>query len=192
MFGRFFRQSQKLGKFEFRCPDCGELHSGSPSFAYAKPSYFFDVPEEQREARIQLSDDLCRISPAADEEGGETFYFIRVTLDVPIHGAEDPFCWGVWVSQSEESFNRYVASFSEDQSEDGSFGWLTVTIPHYNRRQSGEVFESLACDVKWGGSGRRPKAILHETSHPLYEDQANGISWETAVQIARSMLHPDQ
>lgn len=190
MIRRLFGLGRNPKTFEFECPDCGEIHSGSPSFAYAKPTYFFDVPESERDRRTKLSDDLCTISPASDDADGETIYCIRVTLDVPIHGAPDPFCWGVWVTQSEESFQRYVDTFSGDQSGDGSFGWLAVTMPHYNLSPPGEPFASLGCDVEWGAEGKRPKAIVQEAEHQLFVDQRDGISWKKAITLARAMMHP--
>jgi hypothetical protein len=187
---RLFGLGRNPRTFEFKCPDCQDVHRGSPSFAYAKPTYYFDVLEPERDKRIKLSDDLCTILPAEDDEGGEPIYCIRATLDVPIHGAPDPFCWGVWVTQSEENFNKYIETFSNDQSGSGSFGWLAVTMPHYNLSPPGEPFESLACDVEWGAVGKRPKIIIYESAHQLFLDQSNGIDWETAILLARAMMHP--
>jgi hypothetical protein len=182
--------SPGVGTFEFQCSECGEIHRGSPSFSYKKPSYYFDVPEAEREARVDINDDLCRIRPLQEDSEGQTIYCIRTTLDVPIHGADEPFCWGVWVTQSEESFKRYVETWDQDQSGDGSFGWLAVTMPYYNRRNPGEPFDSLKCDVRWGRKGQRPKVELQSCDHPLYIDQRDGISWETAIEIARLWPHP--
>ena len=175
--------------FEFRCSKCGEVHRGSPSFSYAEPIYCLDVPEAERGDRITISDDLCRILPAGGQEDAGTIYCIRTTLDIPIHGAEEPFCWGVWVTQSKDNFDRYVDTFSEDQSSDGSFGWLAVTMPHYKTTGEGDFIEHLECNVEWGAPGRRPKVLLHESSHPLSVDQRNGIEWEKAVAIASQYLH---
>ena len=81
---------------------------------------FFDVPEEEREARIQVNEDLCRIRLADDET--QFSYFIRVILEIPIKGATEPFMWGVWVSQSQDSFERYRETFDQNQPEEQSFG----------------------------------------------------------------------
>lgn len=171
--------------FEFRCADCGEIHRGSPSFAYAKPVCWFIVPEDQRAERLQLDTDTCVLD-------GDEFY-IRTILEIPILDAEEPFTWGVWVSQSEESFRRYVDTYDEDQSGDGSFGWLPVTMPGYDRtadRPDADGFECLGCDVTWRSPGQRPTLTLHENDHPLYHDQVNGISWDRAIELARLMMHP--
>ena len=76
--------------FEFRCDCCGRIHAGSPSFAYNRPFAYFIVPEDERDSRIEIDSDTCAID-------GESFY-IRTILEIPIHGADEPFTWGVWVS----------------------------------------------------------------------------------------------
>lgn len=148
------------------------------------------MPEAERAERVTASDDLCVIRPSSDDPEGMTTYWIRATLDVPIHGAAEPFCWGVWVSQSKESFERYQATFDDDQSGDGSFGWLPVHMKHY--RDPDGSWPTLECDVEWGSSGQRPKIKLWESDNPLYQDQRDGISWDQAVAIARPLMHTNE
>ena len=167
--------------FEFRCGDCGEMHRGSPSFGYNKPPMYFTVPETERPERVQLTADTCVID--------DDTYFIRGLLELPIHEVEDPFAWGVWVTQSRESFERYVETFEQDQSGDGSFGWLDVTMPGYIEDDNDGEWETLACDVHWGGDGQRPLIVPQECDHPLYIDYANGMSWERAIFLAQQVMH---
>jgi len=174
-------------EFSFKCSLCDGLHQGPPSFAHRKPPYYFDVPEAERARRIELTDDLCRILPGP--AGGDTIHCIRATLEIPIVDSRDPFVWGVWVTHSEEAYRRYQATFDQDQSGDGAFGWLAVVMPHYRRTRPGDYLEHLACDVEWGRRGQRPKVIVQSCDHPLYEDQSDGITWETAVEIARLTMH---
>lgn len=180
MLGRLFG---KKG-FSYRCSECGELHTGAPSFSFKYPIYYLDVPEVERENQILLSDDLCQIEPGADDPDGEMIYCIRVILEIPIKGSHDPFTWGVWVTQSKESFERYAETFGEDQSAEVSFGWLAVNMPFYNNTERGEPLEHLECDVQWGIVGQRPEVHLWECDHQLSVDQRNGISWEKAAEIA--------
>jgi len=190
---RLFGLGANPKTFEFKCADCGALHRGSPSFGYKHPPQYLDVPEEDRAARVWLSEDACVISPAAGEQSGKPDYYIRGILEVPIHGASEPFLWGVWVTQSKESFDRYLETFRKDQSDDGSFGWLPVSMPHYRRIGQGEQLENLRCNVVWqgqiNGRGQRPLIQLQECDHPLFIDQRDGISWERAIEIARLVMH---
>lgn len=167
--------------FEFRCRQCGELHVGSPSFSYDQPLEAMLVPEEERPSRLRLGSDLCVVDDKA--------FYIRAMLEIPIHGAEEPFCWGVWVSQSKESFDRYVETYDRDQSGDGSFGWLVVTMPGYGERDEAGNWPVLACDVRWGKPGKRPQVVPHACEHVLYLDFADGISWERAMELATLTMH---
>ena len=178
---RWFSLESASQRFQFRCECCGQIHSGSPSFAYQKPVGYFMVPEEERDDRVMLTEDLCSIDD-------ETFY-IRGLLELPIEGVEEPFSWGLWISQSRESFERYVETFDQDQSGDGSFGWLPVTMPGYIDSNSDAEWESLACDVEWQGPGSRPIIVPHRSDHPLSRDHANGITWDRAIEMAQAVMH---
>lgn len=170
-----------LNTFEFCCSACGQTHSGSPSFAYAQPAFCFTVPEDERQSRIQSDADTCII----DDE----YFFVRTILEIPIIGASEPYTWGVWVSQSRESFERYLATYHRDQTGDRSFGWLTVTIPGYVDNSGVSEWDSLACDVEWAGPGQRPLLRLHDSDHQLVADQRFGISWERAIELSRLTMH---
>jgi hypothetical protein len=41
-----------------------------------------------------------------------------VCLEVPIHGVSEPFIWGVWVSASKASFDRYVETYNAPNTGD--------------------------------------------------------------------------
>lgn len=156
--------------------------------AYKRPIYYFWVPEDQREARCHGDDDVYIIKADPENPDDQDVYAIRCTLDIPIKGVKEPFCWGLWVTQSKESFERYVQTFKQDQSEDGSFGWLAVDMPHYCRNGPNEPVESLGCDIQWGRKGKRPKIVIRACDHPLYLDQAQGIDWDRAMEIAQSQM----
>jgi hypothetical protein len=164
------------------------MHEGPPSFAHKRPPYYFDVPEPERASRVEINDDLCRIAPIR-ADGSDAIYCIRATLDIPIIDSDAPFCWGVWVTHSEDAFQRYEATFDLDQTDDGAFGWLAVVLPYYRRTAPGDFLEHLACDVEWGPKGHRPKVIVRPCDHPLYRDQSEGITWDKAVEIARLAMH---
>ena len=165
--------------FEFRCHECGRIHRGSPSFSTDGPPISPDIEDE----RIVIDTDTCVID---DEE-----FFIRGMLEVPIEGAREPFSWGLWVSQSRESFERYVETYDKDQSDDGSFGWLAASLPGYDRSPDGGDPIVLACDVYWRDVGLRPLIVPHECDHQLYRDVVNGISWDRAIELARLIMHPE-
>ena len=185
------RKRAREREFEFLCSACGEVHRGPPSVNYDVPPSFDDVPEDARERRIALSDDLCHILPPGNEPDGRSAYFIRGVLDVPIVGADEPFRWGVWVSQAEETFERYVDTFGEDPTGLKSFGWLLANLPGYRELDEDGAYAWLPCDVDWGPAGQRPRIDVQECDNPIYREQRDGMSWERAAELVETMMHPD-
>lgn len=167
--------------FAFKCSCCGELHEGSPSIGYRMPDQYASLSQEQRAAMGELSEDLCTIS---HDDGVD--YFIRTILEVPIHGVEEPFLWGIWVSLSEKSYRRYVETYDDPVEGDGFFGWVCNEIPAY-------PFEGARpADVHVQLGRQRPKVILHRNGReqdPLVRDQVHGISAMRAQEIAEQVFH---
>ncbi len=168
--------------FAYRCECCDEVHEGSPSFGFAAPAYYEWLTDEQKASCGWITDDLCTVTLE-----GETSFFIRAVLEIPIHGVSEPFIWGVWVSVSENSYRRYVETRSAPADGDGCFGWLANDIPSYPSDGS------VAVDVYFQTEGLRPIAELQKgrcDGHALLTDQIHGITPMKAQAIAESMLHP--
>jgi hypothetical protein len=150
----------------------------------AKPGYILGFSEQELDERVKWDEDICVIAPKKEDPDGTTHYFIRTVLKIPILETEENFGWGVWVSQSKESFERYVDTFGTDQSNDGSFGYLPVDNPHYSRTEENEYEENLECDIIWGEQGQRPTVEIRECDHPWFLDQSNGITMKKAISIS--------
>jgi hypothetical protein len=164
-----------MATFTFICRDCGQPHEGSPSFGYARPDYWNSALDDDQSGASRLSKDLCKI---VDRD-----YFIRCTLEIPIHGVEEGFLWGVWATQSAENFRLYAETF-DDTPEHITFGYLANRLPYYPETLG------LHLEVHWQAHGReRPKLALRECDHPLYRDWRDGISWDRAVEIATTSIH---
>jgi len=167
--------------FAYRCSNCDEVHEGSPSFGFNEPLPYTWLSEDQK-AAAHLGNDLCTIP---GEEG--TNYFVRAVLEVPIHGVDEPFTWGVWVSLSEKSYNRYVDTYDDPVEGDGFFGWVCneIGLYPYDKTRAADVLVQLG--------GMRPKLRLHSGDNeddPLVIDQQNGISVARAQQLAEQAMHP--
>lgn len=172
-------QEKKI--FEYKCTCCNEIQRGTPAYGYDMPVFYFDVPEEERKARIFLNTDTCVID--------DKLFFIKGIIDIPIHGASEPLTWGVWVSQSEESFNLYRETMGTDCTGQGSFGWLAATMPGYNDLDERGNTVQLKCNAKWQTAGQRPVIQVQECDHPLYRDHHEGISWDRAIELVQLMPH---
>lgn len=150
------------------CSTCGEIHDDLPDIGSNKPDYWWHVSEDQREKIITLTEDTCIISED---------FFIRGVIEIPILNYPEGFGFGVWVSQKEENFYKYVEN--SDSEEIGPFfGWLSTNIEFYE-----EETLSLKTMAHFRGNGLRPKIEVEPTNHPLAVDQQNGITLEKAWKI---------
>jgi hypothetical protein len=168
--------------FAFTCSSCGDIHEGSPSFAFRAPRQYASLSEEQKSQMGSLTSDFCTIT---HDEG--TDYFVRAILEVPIHGIEDPFLWGIWVSLSEQSFARYRETYDDNaRAGEGFFGWVSNDIPVYPYAQS------RPSNVVMQPGGNRPTVTLHHSDlpdDPLSIDQAQGITVAKAEELAERTQH---
>ncbi len=162
--------------FGFVCATCGERHEGSPSLGYRAPHHWTKALEEDRSGASRLTDDLCKIE--------DRDYFIRCILEMPIHDVDEPFLWGVWVSQSKANFDLYLETF-DSTPDNVTFGYLANRLPGYPDTLN---LELKAC---WQTDGKsRPILQLRPCDHPLYKDWSGGISWDRAVELDRAGRHP--
>jgi hypothetical protein len=158
----------------FRCKDCNEDHEGLPDLGMDHPDPYLAVPEAEREDRTTYTLDRCTVE---DEDG--THFFIRGVIYIPVHGQEEPFGVGVWVSQSEKNYERYL----DDEEMEPTFGWLVNRIGFYDEDTS-----LLKTRVHFSGEGKRPTIELEPTDHPLAVDQRNGITLERAWKIVHRYM----
>ncbi len=163
----------------YKCTTCDNFHEDLPDIGIDRPDQWWDVAEEERDRRIELTSDTCII----DDE----FYFIRGVIEIPVHGEAEPFGFGVWVSQKRENFENYVVHF--DSAEIGPFfGWLCTRLACY-----ADETMHLKTFAYFRGNGLRPLIKLEPTDHPLAIDQREGISLQRAWDIVHHyMPEPSQ
>lgn len=149
-----------------------------PSFGAEAPDYYYGVPDGERAARCKLTSDTCSID--------DTHFFVRGCLDVPVHGAQEAFSWGVWVSLSDTSFRTFEDYYDRSQrSHIGPFfGWLSVELkPLYPSTLS------LKTSVRLRDDGLRPLIELEPTDHPLAIEQRAGITVDRLAEIYAHHVH---
>src|SRR5262245_13295515 len=153
----------------FQCSICGESHDELPDIGSDKPAQWWDVSEQERDERIELSSDTCVID-------GEHF-FIRGVIEIPIHDYPERFGFGVWISQKRENFQTYCDNWNS--SEIGPFfGWLSTRIAYY--KEDTLLLKAMA---HFRGEELRPLIIVEPGEHPLAVDQERGISLAKAWEI---------
>lgn len=164
---------QMHSMFSFKCSSCGEVHEGGPSFSFPAPVQYTGLTEAEK-ADAHLGTDLCYI-------GEERF--IRVCLETAIAGIDQPFMWGVWVSLSQSSFERYRETYDQPVEEEEYFGWLCNRLPFYPNTLN------LGTLVHPGSGGSRPWLQLEETDHPLAIDFYQGTTVGRPQEIAEYAMH---
>ncbi|MBT9310833.1 DUF2199 domain-containing protein [Leptothoe kymatousa] len=159
----------------YKCKCCGKIHDALPDLGFDRPTYAASVPDGEFTSRVQLDQDLCVL----DEE----HYFIRGILLIPVHGYEQDFGLGVWVSQKKENFERYVDNF--DTADIGPFfGWLSNEFMYGDQSTL-----SLKTMAHFQGEGLRPLILLEESDHPLSIAQRKGISLDEAWTFVHQHLN---
>jgi len=163
--------------FRFRCTSCGQTHEGMPTFGARAPLSFYEIPELERDERCDLGSDDCVIDGSA--------FFVRGCIDIPVHGHDEPFSWGVWVSLSQTRYLQWIKYFdASHRSHIGPFfGWLDAALKPYPDTIN------LKTHVCLRDNGIRPYIELEPTDHPLALEQRNGISPERVAEIYALMVH---
>jgi hypothetical protein len=164
--------------YAFTCSRCGKRHEGSPSFAFSAPVYYDELSEIQKQSMGLLTDDLCEIRHPEN-----TDYFARVLLEIPIHGISEPFLWGVWVSLSQNSFERYTSTWGQHDESDSYFGWFSNRLPYYPDTIN------LKANVRPRNGGVRPCLELQPCAHPLTVHVREGLTVWEAQAIAKVAAH---
>ena len=160
------------------CGTCGQYHPELPmDFAVGIPYPYTVIPAEERNARCNLTSDVCVID-------NKEFY-IRGCLDIQVIDGPRPFAWGVWVSLSDKSFKRVMELWGYDgrDGEPPFFGWLCTRLPLYPDTGL------LKTHVHLRPGNQRPFIELEPTDHPLAVEQRNGITMARVREIAAALLH---
>ena len=116
-----------------------------------------------------LTEDLC-VTEGTD-------YFVRGVIQIPVHEFSEAFGWGVWVTHKKENFETYRDNF--DSADIGPFfGWLSTEISFFPSSTL-----NLKTTAHYRGGKLRPLISVHECDHPLFRQQADGISLAEAWKI---------
>ncbi|WP_018681916.1 DUF2199 domain-containing protein [Actinokineospora enzanensis] len=166
-----------MAKLGFTCSCCGERHDDLP-LAFGAPAPAYWMPEHAEDPRSSLDSDLCVIECE--------HFFVRATIEIPIRDSAEVFSWGVWVSQSQESFERVVSRWESEgrEHDESTFGWLSSVLPMYPETIG------LATRLHQRPVGERPVVQLEPTDHPLAVEQREGITRDRVVELVELLLHP--
>lgn len=164
----------------YQCTCCGKEYDELPlCFGSEFPHYYFTVPPEEREKRIEKTESLCVID-------GEHF-FHRGRLTIPINDHEEDLIFNVWTTISRDNFikRNELWNSANRMKEEPYFGWLQTSVPTYGNTLN---IKTIAIENE---VGLIPAIVVIEEGHALKTDQENGISFEKALAIAGSILTED-
>lgn len=164
-------------RYTWTCSCCGRQFDELPlDWTTAAPVPYLDIPEAERAARAELTEDFCTID-------GKAFY-IRGLVEIPILGHADRLAFGVWASLSAVSARKVAEVWnSPDQAEVGPFfAWLCSTLPLYPNTFG------LKTQVHLRAPPTVPYVELEPTDHPLAVAQRDGVTLARVVEIAEALL----
>ena len=167
----------KTNKIVFKCSCCGQVYEELPlCFGSDYPDYYFSVPPEERERRIELKESLCVID--------QQHFFHRGRLTIPIIDHTDNFVFNVWTSISADNFAIRMDLWDDPGrvSHEPYFGWLQTVVPTYGDTLN---IKTIAVEQELG---LIPEIKSIEQNHPLTIDQENGISFKKATEMVDKIL----
>lgn len=141
------------------------------------PFIVFSIPDEEREERVQLTDDVCIVD--------DQYFYIRGNIYIRVAGTLDVFSWNVWVSLTQDNFDFVVSHWDDPEREhklQPMFGWLATSIPLYPETLG------LKLKIHTQSIGLRPSIELEPTSHLLSVEQQEGITMERIHQFAKKLI----
>ena len=172
---RFFKKSDK--KISYKCSCCGQVYDEVPlCFGGDFPDYYFSVPPDERDKRIELQQSLCVV----DKE----HFFHRGRLTIPIVDYKDNLIFNVWTSISEENFGIRMDLWEDPKrvEQESYFGWLQTIVPTYGDTLN---IKTIAIEQV---VGLIPEIKIIEENHPLKADQDNGITYKKALEIVDKIM----
>jgi len=162
------------------CKTCGQTHDSIPlSFAADYPDNYANMSDDQRDLRAIIGSDQCVI----DEEQ----FYIRGCLEIPLHGQEEPFLWGLWASLWKADYD-HISDTWETPERENSTGPFKGRLSNNLREYPFDTY-NLTLTVQIQPVGQRPLFFVDEPGHPLSIAQQNGISLEEAHELASNILH---
>lgn len=161
----------------YQCSCCGQEYAELPlCFGTGYPDYYFAIPPDERENRVEMEESLCVID-------GEHF-FHRGRLTIPINDHDQDLIFNVWATLSKQNFEKRNDLWNNANrvNEPPYFGWMQTVIPTY-----GDTI-NIATQATENEVGLIPAITVNEEGHRLTEDQQNGINFEQAMEIVGEIL----
>jgi hypothetical protein len=161
------------------CPACGVAHPEEEiELTFQRPDAIAAMTVEARAARCRETDEQCAIWGAG---GAGHRFFVHALLPLAVENREQPYCLGIWLEVSDETFYR-IDALADDpgqSTEPPMAATLANNVPFH--AQSAGLLGSL----RLTGRASSPSFLLAESEHGLYLEQQAGISPHRAWEYTR-------
>jgi hypothetical protein len=156
---------------------CGGGHSLPEALSAALPECCAEVAPHERERRVVLGDEMCKLDEAR--------LFVRGNIELPLAEANHAFVWTVWVELERKPFKRALALWMRDARtrEPPYPGRLATNVPLYEPPTLGLPVEVISMPVGVRFSVR----VIAD--HPLAIEQREGASRERLRALAETLAH---
>ena len=171
---KIFRKGKET---TFKCNCCGtEYHEIPLCFGSEFPDYYYSIPPDEIEKRVELEKSLCVVD--------KTHFFHRGRVTIPILDFNKDLYFDIWTSISPENFEIRMDCWESPNRKDFGpyFGWLQNQIPTYENTIN---IKSIAVEQD---AGTIPEIEITEKNHQLGIDQKNGITYKKAMKIVQYAL----
>ncbi len=147
------------------CECCGQDHPLEElELTFRRPDAVVSLSKEEREESVHENDDLCVI--------GDTRFFIRALLPLPIEGREIPYNIGIWVEADQSTFERVYELWSDSEQENEP----PFSVRIANNIPTLSSTSGLVSTLQLTGPTTRPIVLVQQSQHQLYSEQSKGIT----------------
>ena len=161
------------------CDTCGRAHLREEiELALALPQAIFELGDDEREKRCDISGDMCAID--------RNRFFIRGLLPIPVRGRGVPYRIGLWAEVDEPTFGCIYALWEDPSQVDEPLlpAILANDVPLVPSTIGIEV------DIRLTGPTTRPDFYMRDTPHPLALEQRQGVDSHRALEYGNRTIKP--
>jgi hypothetical protein len=161
-----------------KCGQCGKDHDIEDlELGFGAPDAYYQIPEEEREARAELTPETCRID--------DDRFYLRGVMEIAVRGRNEGLGLGLWAQTSRQNFERYgVLSHDDEQSEEAPFMGVIA-----NDIAGQPALVGVPVTIQLESATQRPSLWAVDTTHPLAANQRDGIDERQVLDILNPYLH---
>ncbi len=154
----------------------GEAHGGSPlDVGYQLPDAMFELSDEERESRCEISSDFCSMD--------DTHFYVHGLVEIPLHDHDDHVAIGVWAEVSKDDYLAFVERYEHpDRADDPAMSATLATT-----LEGMDETRGVAAEIKIVDPNERPRVRVLDAGHVLGARQAGGLALQAWLEMLRGL-----